>query len=75
MKENFDWLTDGSVVVKRCHAVAVYSNPAGNIVIRMQGADYGDEDSFVVIPFAHIGEVVSRIQQEKEAIENESADN
>ena len=51
--EEFTWVDEDrrSIVVPEQLAIAVYENPAGNVVIRQQGS-YPDEDVFIiVVPF------------------------
>ena len=46
---NFDWLEDGEdVVVGKQNAVAVYLNPAGDLVIRQQGRPQGLRSTVLV---------------------------
>lgn len=49
-------------------AVAVYSNPNGDIVVRQEGY-MGEEDSIIVIPRIHAGAVISGIQSELDRTE------
>jgi hypothetical protein len=49
-----DWSWSGedgksSTVVRSVQAVAVYTNPDGDIVIRQQG-EFGGDDSVIIIP-------------------------
>ena len=52
MSEEFDWnKTEDAIVVKPRRAVAVYTNPAGDLVIRQERMEYVDQDDpFVVVP-------------------------
>lgn len=49
-------------------AVAVYSNPNGDIVVRQEG-HMGEDDSVIVIPRIHAGAVISAMQSELEQSE------
>ena len=63
-ESNFNWYgADESpeVVFPSVQAVAVYRNPAGNIVIRQQG-DMGEDDSFVIVPRNHIDALLAAIK-------------
>ena len=68
MSDEFSW-DDDSVVVESISAVAVYTNPKGNIVIRQQD-EYGafGEDAFIVIPRDKVKEVIAALSRE---VENE----
>jgi len=44
----FDWYGDDTIVVQEQLAVAVYTNPRGNVVIR-QKADWCDEDDIWIV--------------------------
>lgn len=46
---DFDWLTDKSVIVPEQQAIAVYRNPKGELVIRQMRAWCDEEDRFIVI--------------------------
>ena len=47
MSDDFDWSDEGSVVVHRQDAIAIYTNPDNNLVIREQR--WPDDDTFIVI--------------------------
>jgi hypothetical protein len=59
----FSWRDDDSVVIERVDALAVYSNPSGNIVIRQQDAMGGD-DAIIVIPRSRLKDLVLALQNE-----------
>ena len=66
-----DWSWHGedakdSTVFPTVSAVAVYTNTAGNIVIRQEG-HMGEDDSVIIIPRVHAGAVISAMQAELEA--------
>jgi hypothetical protein len=56
--DDFDWLHDDSVVLRQQDSVAVYENPAGDLVIRREAASYENEDVCVVINRHHVLPVV-----------------
>ena len=60
---DFDW-SSTDVVVETVDAVAVYTNPAGHIVIRQQGTSPADDDSFVIVPRRFVADVIAALQRE-----------
>lgn len=54
-----------STVIPSVRAVAVYTNPNGDIVIRQEG--YPDEDDFIVIPRGAVNSLVEALKAEAEA--------
>lgn len=62
-EDNFNWNNNESVVVEPMEAIAVYTNPKGDIVIRQQRG-YPDEDVFVVIPRSRVEDVVTALGRE-----------
>ena len=56
---DFDWYNDDVIAVREQRAIAVYFNPAGNIVIRQQA--WPDEDPFVVISLDNLMQVIDRL--------------
>lgn len=68
MSSDWNWHgEDGkeSTVFPTVSAVAVYTNPAGDIVIRQEG-HMGEDDSVIVIPRIHAGAVINAMQAEIE---------
>lgn len=66
MSEKFDWNSEKikeSVVMKSVQAIAVYTNPDGDVVIRQQDS-MGDEDHFVVLPKSSAKALVKAITAE-----------
>jgi hypothetical protein len=51
---NFDWadLDDGELIVRTQYAIAIYSNPKNDVVIR-QESQYGEEEDTVILTPAH----------------------
>lgn len=54
---------DESMVIRPVRAVAVYSNPAGDVVIRQEGY-MGEDDDIVIVPRQHIDALVQAIMAE-----------
>ncbi len=48
--EEFKWTDTDAVVVTSVRAIAVYRNAAGDIVVRQEAFERGEDDAFVVIP-------------------------
>lgn len=46
--DDFSWSGTDSLVIPRTDAVAVYENTDGDIVIRQQALDAGDDDCVIV---------------------------
>lgn len=61
--EDFSWDDSESVAVE---AIAVYSNPEGDIVIRQQSA-MGEDDVWVVIPRGRVADVIAALKREADA--------
>lgn len=53
----------GSTIVENVEAVAIYTNPTGNIVIRQQNS-MGDEDAVIIIPRASVNAIVKALKAE-----------
>jgi hypothetical protein len=65
-----DWDWNGKdeqavVVVPPVQALAVYTNEAGNVVIRQQDM-YQDEDDVVVVPKSHLPALIKALQEHLE---------
>lgn len=58
MSDDFSWDDCDSVVVNPVSGIAVYENPEGNIVIRLE---WGDE--FIAIPRQHARKVAAAINR------------
>jgi hypothetical protein len=66
-EEVFDWRSEDAVVVKSIAAIAVYTNPHGEVVIRQEKDGFlFDQDPFVVIPRDRVSEVIAALQKECE---------
>lgn len=62
----FTWDKE-STVVDSVRAIAVYTNTAGDIVIRQESTghgDHGDDDDVIVIPRRLVGTVVKALKAE-----------
>lgn len=70
MSEEFKW-DDESIVVHSVSAIAVYSNPAGNIVIRQEDP-MGGEDQLVIVPQDRAEQIVDAIHRELAALREEA---
>jgi hypothetical protein len=65
MRDVFDW--DGiadNIVVPEQAAIAVYTNPKGNIVIRQAGQYGPDEDQWIVLAPSHARALAEAITRE-----------
>ncbi len=64
MSEEFDWnKAEEAIVVKSRRAVAVYTNPTGDLVIRQERMEYADQDDpFVVVPIECVDELIAAIR-------------
>jgi hypothetical protein len=60
-KGGFDWLNDNSVVLREQPETAVYFNADGALVIRQRAAWNQDDDPFVFISPANIGEFLDKL--------------
>lgn len=68
MSNDWKWHDESgkeSTVFPTISAVAVYTNQAGELVIRQEG-QMGEDDSVIVIPRIHAGAVISAMQSELE---------
>lgn len=62
MSNDFDWKDDeGYVVFPSVQGVAVYRNPKDQVVIRQQAGPLEDEDTFIVIPRAHVAALIEAL--------------
>ena len=62
--EPFNWndLEPEDQIVRTVHAVAVYLNPHGDIVIRQEAGVYGEDDHVVIVPDDACDRLISRLQ-------------
>jgi len=61
--EKFSWSDKDYVVIEPVDAVAIYQNPAGNIVIRQMGP-MGEDDSIIVVPRSRLKDLITALQNE-----------
>jgi hypothetical protein len=61
--EDFDWLNDNSVVLREQPETAVYFNRDGALVIRQRAAWNQEDDPFVFISPANIGEFLDKLTE------------
>jgi hypothetical protein len=59
----FDWLGDLDIVCRSCHAVAVYVNDFGQVVIRRQAEQGEYEDPYIVVDPARIPALISALRE------------
>ena len=76
MQDDWDWHSKEvkeCTVIRPVRAIAVYTNPAGDLVIRQEGEPditepYGKvEDHFVVVPKDRVESIIAAIQKELQA--------
>ena len=62
--ESFNWddLEPEDQIVRTVHAVAVYLNPHGDIVIRQECRMYGEDDQVVIVPIDACRRLISRLE-------------
>lgn len=66
-EEEFDWSDSNVIAVEAVEAIAVYTNPAGNIVIRQQNtSEFRGEDAWIVIPRNRVNDVIEALKDEME---------
>lgn len=61
--EEFDWLTDPSVILVEQPETACYRNPTGALVIRQRASWNSQDDSFVFIAPQSIGDFLDEITE------------
>ena len=56
----------GAVIVPSVQGIAVYTNRAGDVVIRQEGIGHGDQpdDAIIVIPRGAVGAIVKALKAE-----------
>jgi len=59
----FSWKDTDSIVIERVEAIAVYSNPKGDTVIR-QSDSMGENDAVIIIPKSRLKELIQALQNE-----------
>lgn len=66
MDREFNWNSDDSVVIPTTKGIAVYVNKNGDIVIRQQASDYGEDDSVVIVPLIHLSALIDDLNDYRE---------
>ncbi len=61
--QDFSWRDADAVVVRQQDAIAVYSNPDGDLVIRRRQAWNEDEDVWIVVAQAQIRTVIDAMEK------------
>ena len=60
---DFEWSEAGDDLLQpTTAAIAVYFNPRGDVVIRQQAVEYGEEDSFVCVPFDKVRPLIEKLR-------------
>lgn len=64
-EENFSWSKAESteIIQRSVQAVAVYFNPAGDIVIRQEANAYEAHDSFVILPVDACERLIEKLSE------------
>jgi hypothetical protein len=62
-RNEFDWRDDDVVVVRQQMAIAVYTNPSDDVVIRQEGLYGTSEDSWIVISRQNLVPLISALQR------------
>jgi len=61
----FDWISDDSIIIQKQPPVAVYRNRADAVVIRQEGSGYDDGDHFVMLAGAtEVRMLIAALQRE-----------
>jgi hypothetical protein len=61
--EDFSWRDTDAVVVRQQDAIAVYSNPDGDLVIRRRRAWDEDDDVWIVVAQTQIRTVIDAMEK------------
>jgi hypothetical protein len=61
--EDFSWRDTDAVVVRQQDAIAVYSNPDGDLVIRRHRAWDEDDDVWIVVAKTQIRTVIDAMEK------------
>lgn len=61
MSESTEFKWGEADVFPSVRAVAVYTNPAVDVVIRQEAGPYDDEDSVVVVPRAMVSKLIDAL--------------
>jgi len=66
--ERFNWNSDETTVLRTRMGVAVYFNPADDVVVRQEG-EYGDEDDWIIMTPEDACRVAYRILEMVEEVD------
>ncbi|WP_043632710.1 hypothetical protein [Chromobacterium haemolyticum] len=67
MSDNWDWEETENkelTIIPRVRAIAVYTNPRGEIVIRQEGMSLDMDDQYIAIPKEQIPTLIRALQEE-----------
>jgi hypothetical protein len=67
---DFSWRETDAVVVRQQDAIAVYSNPDGDLVIRRRQAWDEDEDVWIVVAQTQIRTVIDAMEKVLKEVQN-----
>ncbi|MDF0517742.1 hypothetical protein P0R31_10910 [Bradyrhizobium yuanmingense] len=68
--EDFSWQDADAVVVRQQDAIAVYSNPDGDLVIRRRRAWDEEDDVWIVVGQAQIRTVIEAMERVFKEVQN-----
>jgi hypothetical protein len=68
--EDFSWRDTDAVVVRQQDAIAVYSNPDGDLVIRRRRAWDEDDDVWIVVAQTQIRTVINAMEKVLKEVQN-----
>jgi hypothetical protein len=68
--EDFSWRDTESVVVRQQDAIAVYSNPDGDLVIRRRRSWDEDDDVWIVVAQTQIRTVIDAMEKVLKEVQN-----
>jgi hypothetical protein len=68
--EDFSWRDPDAVAVRQQDAIAVYSNPDGDLVIRRRRAWDEDDDVWIVVAQTQIRTVIDAMEKVLKEVQN-----
>lgn len=64
MSNDFSWTDDtDAVAFKSVRGIAVYANPAGDLVIRQQAGPLDDDDAIIVVPVDRMLDLIDALHR------------
>lgn len=66
MSDAFKWdmaQESGSLVFPSAQGLAIYRNPAGDVVLRQEAAPTDEDDTFIFIPVMYVEAVIEAIRR------------